>query len=100
GVALLPAGHAYALDAVGLKRGDPLVAPVVHASPPVHEPGQAPAPQIHVGVAGAAHVDARVDRAPRPDDEQQQRLAAPAPAPAPPDPEPAARRAVHVDPGD
>src|SRR5205809_296888 len=70
-VALLAAGHVYALDAVGLKRGDPLVAPVVHASPPVHELGQAPAPQIHVGVAGAAHVDARVDRAPRPDDELQ-----------------------------
>src|SRR5256884_6652913 len=88
-VALLTTGHVYALDAVGLERGDPFVAPVVHVSRPVHELGQAPAPQIHVGVAGAAHVDARVDRAPRPDDELQQRLAAPAPAaPAPPDAKP------------
>src|SRR5213594_2190352 len=88
-VALLAAGHVYALDAVGLKRGDPLVAPVVHASPPVHELGQAPAPQIHVGVAGAAHVDARVDRAPRAHDELQQRPAAATQA------EPATRGAVH-----
>src|SRR5690242_21113975 len=42
----------------------------------VDELRQTPAPQIHLGVAGAADVRARVHRAPRAADELQPRLAA------------------------
>src|SRR5439155_446774 len=89
-VAVLPALDRDQRDAVRLDRGDALVTPVVHRA--ICQRRQPAAPQVHVAVAGPAHVRARVLRAPGSDDQPEERSA------AVPDADPPPGRAVHVEP--